>query len=294
MFNKRIINLIFKNMSTITGDNTVLVDKIGGITTIAINRPKQRNCINSVTAKMLEEAITNFENDDGSFAAVLYGTGGNFCSGFDLNEIEGQCDSNTYINHSILASRKSIKKPMVAALNGYTVAGGLELALLCDLRVMEETAILGLYGRRFGVPLVDGGTVRLPAIIGLSRALDLILTGRSVTAKEAFEWGMINRIVACGTSLGQAMQLATCLKKFPQECLRSDRDSTYNAAFLQAYNDILKYEKQNASKVPIKKMIEGAKKFFTGIGKHGKFYDLTEKRISDWEKEYSQTAKSKL
>lgn len=155
--------------------------------------------------------------------------------------------------------------------------------------------------------------MRLPATIGLSRALDLILTGRSLTAKEAFEWGLANRIVACGTGklifpiycnsmlickfalgLGQALQLATCLTKFPQVCLSSDRNSTYNAAFNQAYNELLQYEKEKANSISLKSMVEGAKKFLSGIGKHGKAYNLTEKESFEWEKEFDKAARSKL
>ncbi|CAG9765103.1 unnamed protein product [Ceutorhynchus assimilis] len=291
MLSRRIINSLCKSMSTKAKDkNNILVEKMGLITTIGINRPDKRNCIDKSTSEMLEAAISSFERDPSASVAVLYGTGGNFCSGFDLAEIA----ENEKLNCSLLPSKKTVNKPMIAALSGYTVAGGLELALLCDLRVMEETAIVGLYGRRFGVPLVDGATVRLPAVIGLSRALDLILTGRTLTAKEAFEWGLANRIVACGTGFGQALQLATCLTKFPQDCLNSDRNSTYNAAFNQVYDELLKYEKEKAKSLKVKDIIEGAKKFLSGIGKHGKSYNLKEKESFEWEKEYDKAVKSKL
>lgn len=298
MLNRRLIQIFGRSMSTsATNTSSILVEKLGLITTIGINRPQKRNCIDNSTARLLNIVLTEFEKDDSSHAAVLYGTGGNFCSGFDLEEI-AQIENSTnedYISGlSILSLKRHIKKPMVAALSGYTVASGLELALLCDLRVMEETAVIGFYGRRFGVPLVDGATVRLPAIVGLSRALDLILTGRSLNAKEALEWGLANRIVACGTGLGQAIQLAGSLVKFPQDCLKSDRDSTYNAAFNQLFDELLRYEKENAKKVNFKDIIEGAKKFMSGIGKHGKAYNLTEKESFEWEKAFSSTAKSKL
>ncbi|XP_066248552.1 probable enoyl-CoA hydratase echA8 [Euwallacea similis] len=299
MFFKQLLKTftLTKNMSTIAiNETSVLVDKIGKITTIGINRPEKRNCVDSTTAKLLKRAILNFEEDDSSLTAVLYGIGGNFCSGYDLQEIADVGDSHcrSYSEFSILPLKKMIRKPMVASLSGYTVAGGLELALLCDLRVMEETAVLGLYERRFGIPISDGATVRLPALIGLSRALDLILTGKSLTAKEAFEWGLANRIVACGTGLGQALQLATCLEKFPQDCLISDRDSAYNAAYTQVYEELLKYEKQNANSVKLKSIVEGAKKFLSGIGRHGKSYNLKEKDCNDWEKEFNEFVKSKL
>lgn len=143
------------------------------------------------------------------------------------------------------------------------------------------------------MPLIDGGTVRLQAMVGLSRALDLILTGRSLSAKEAFEWGVANRIVACGTALGQAINLASSLVKFPQECLHADRDSTYNAAFNSAYEDLLDYEKSNALHIIAKESIAGAKQFAGGKGRHGVTYNLKEKPVADWEKEYSKP-KSKI
>lgn len=165
---------------------------------------------------------------------------------------------------------------------------------------MEENAIMGVYCRRFGVPLIDGGTVRLQAMVGLSRALDFILTGRSIDAKEAYSCGLANRIVACGTSsnlilayefcsfiiilgLGQAMQVATSLVKFPQACLNADRNSTYNAAFAESYSKLLKYEQENGLNVIASESIDGAKKFVSGIGRHGKFYNLTEKSLPEWE-----------
>ncbi|ENN72955.1 hypothetical protein YQE_10426, partial [Dendroctonus ponderosae] len=294
------VNYIPRTMSTRTNDkNNILVERLGEVTTIGTNRPDKRNCIDHETAEMLENAIADFEKDNDAHVGVLYGTGGNFCAGFDFDEIANLEDlqkstTDQKAQFSILQSRKFLRKPMIAALSGYAVAGGLELALLCDLRVMEETAVVGLYARRFGVPLVDGGTVRLPAVVGLSRALDLILTGKSLNAKEAFEWGLVNRIVACGTSLGQALQLAVCLAKFPQECLSSDRDSAYNSAFSQVYADLIKYEKDNADNISLKSIVEGAKKFISGVGKHGKTYNLRERDYLDWEKEYNQTAKSKL
>nr|CAD7265927.1 unnamed protein product [Timema shepardi] len=147
-------------------------------------------------------------------------------------------------------TKRFIKKPLVAAISGYAVAGGLELALLCDLRVVEETAIMGVFNRHFGVPLMDGGTVRLQSIVGLSRALDLILTGRAIKAKEAYEWGLANRVVACGTALGQAINLANSLVKFPQVCLQADRTSTYHTAFSSCnIADALLFEWENAKYV---------------------------------------------
>ncbi|KAJ8934431.1 hypothetical protein NQ318_017132 [Aromia moschata] len=492
MFNSKLLRLsvskITRNMTS-NSCNRVLIDKVGQVTTIGINRPEKRNCVDHNTAAQIRNAIEDFEQDDASYAAVLYGTGGNFCSGFDLKEL-ANLENNPEMEHLLqnglmgLAS-KHVKKPMVAAINGYAVAGGLELALMCDLRVMEDTAVIGLYGRRFeklqvieyfkngmknkdlsekykvhhsaiskiihnkdkilqhkesmekyganknvlryssvhvslfekctflwfcekralgepvtglvlkakakqfhasltvdsnfsasngwlarfkkrhgirclnikgeklsaneddanvfreglkaflenhgykldnifngdetslfwkhfptktfvcrneteapGIPLTDGATVRLQATIGLSRALDMILTGRSLGAKEAFEWGVANRIVACGTALGQAINLASSLVKFPQECLLVDRDSTYCAAYNKVYDELSKCAGKDRKKL-IKEAIEGAKKFISGLGRHGKTYNLTERSICDWEKEFSQgaratTPKSKL
>ncbi|PSN33805.1 hypothetical protein C0J52_19371 [Blattella germanica] len=163
-------------------------------------------------------------------------------------------------------SRRMIKKPLIAAVSGYAVAGGMELALMC-------------------VPLIDGGTVRLQALIGLSRAMDLILTGRAIKAQEAYEWGLANRLVACGTSLGQAINLANSLVKFPQECLRADRFSTYNAAFnAKSFDEAVDFEFNNGIPVVLKESTEGAKKFMSGIGRHGKFYNLTDGKQKSMEK----------
>ncbi|XP_044259548.1 probable enoyl-CoA hydratase echA8 [Tribolium madens] len=288
----KISSIIMRRYSN--NPQTVLTEKIGEIVTIGINRPEKRNCVDPSTATLLRNSIEDFENDNTVKAAVLYGTGGNFCAGYDLNSLSQMDNSDTTFNPQgqMGPTLRFIKKPMVAAISGYAVAGGLELALMCDLRVMEETAVLGVYCRRFGVPLIDGGTVRLQAMVGLSRALDLILTGRSLNAKEAFEWGVANRIVACGTALGQAIQLANSLVKFPQECLLTDRNSTYNAAFNSAYLDLLKYEQENGVKVVRTESIAGAKRFVAGVGRHGKSTNLKVPDLKVWEKEFE--TKSKL
>ncbi|EEZ98266.1 probable enoyl-CoA hydratase [Tribolium castaneum] len=288
----RIPSVVIRHYSN--SPKTVLTEKIGEIVTIGLNRPEKRNCIDPSTADLLREAIEDFENDNTLKAAVLYGTGGNFCAGYDLKSLSKVDETQIALNPEgqIGPTLRFIKKPMVAAISGYAVAGGLELALMCDLRVMEDTAVMGVYCRRFGVPLVDGGTVRLQAMVGLSRALDLILTGRSLSAKEAFEWGVANRIVACGTALGQAIQLANSLVKFPQECLLTDRNSTYNAAFSSAYLDLLKYEQENGVKVVRTESIAGAKRFAEGFGRHGKSTNLKVPELKDWEREFE--TKSKL
>lgn len=178
-----------------------------------------------------------------------------------------------------------IKKPMIAAVSGYCVAGGLELALLCDLRVMECDSIMGFYNRRFGVPLVDGGTVRLAPMIGLSRALDLILTGRQITSKEALEIGLANRVVATGTSLGQALNLAQSIAKFPQACVNHDRDSLYNTVYNSNNKDeALDFELMSAGPHVLEEARIGAEKFILDkIGRHGSFADIKEKELLEWE-----------
>ncbi|KAB0800731.1 hypothetical protein PPYR_06470 [Photinus pyralis] len=288
-FKKTPSKILARMMNTVNSMKPpVVVEQLGAVTTIGINRPEKRNCVNVQTAQLLKDAIVNFENDKESLVAVLYGVGGNFCAGYDLAELAGggsSCFTHTDSKESgyMGPTHRFVKKPLIAAVSGYAVAGGMELALMCDLRVIEETAIMGVYCRRFGVPLIDGGTVRLTAMVGLSRALDLILTGRSIEAKEAFDWGLANRIVACGTSLGQAVNLAVSLTKFPQACLLADRKSTYNATFCSVLDQLIEYESEHSFPVIQKESVQGATKFVRGIGRHGKTYNLTEKDLPSWE-----------
>lgn len=246
----------------------ILVEKDKNITLIGINRPQQRNAIDSKTASLLCEAFSAFEADDTSPVAVLYGVGGSFCSGFDILEIS--TDEKEEISVDILMrpegsvgpTRRHIKKPVICGINGYCIANGLELALMCDLRVMEESAVLGFFNRRFGVPMLDGGTVRLPAMIGLSRALDLILTGRPVGSQEAHDIGLVNRIVPTGTALGHALELAMCLSKFPQRALNHDRNSVYSASFeTSTFHQAVQNEVMYTSPEIIEDMQNGIKWF---------------------------------
>ncbi|KAF6041613.1 echA5 [Bugula neritina] len=196
-----------RTYSSHNGRNCIIQSQVGSIQMIAINRPHKRNAVDPETAKYLHEAMQDFEADENTSAAVLYGKDGVFCAGFDLSALasggyqESLVSTVDDVQGPMGPTRFLCSKPVIAAIEGYAVAGGLELALWCDLRVMDETAILGVFCRRFGVPLVDGGTVRLPKLIGLSRALDLILTGREVRAKEALEIGLVNRV--CDTGSGQ-------------------------------------------------------------------------------------------
>ena len=208
------------------------------IMTIGLNRPEKRNSVDTYTGEVLKEAFQDFETDDNMKIAVVHGLGGNFSAGYDLEELsELEEDISNKVAEILMdqgpmgPTKMEFSKPVIAAINGYCVAGGLELAIMCDLRVVEENSKLGFLNRRFGVPLIDGATVRLPALIGLSRAMDLILTGRIIEPKEALEWGLANRVVTTGTAFGQALNLAKEIVKFPQECLKADRESTIYATY---------------------------------------------------------------
>ena len=205
----------------------VLVTRHGRVTVVTIDRPGHRNAVDPATAAALLEAFMAFDADDDSSAAVLTGAGGTFCAGADL-KAAARGDLLTLRPEGpgpMGPTRLHLSKPVVAAIEGYAVAGGLELALWCDLRVVAADAVLGVFCRRFGVPLVDGGTVRLPRLIGQSRALDLVLTGRAVDAEEALRIGLANRVVPTGAALGAAVELAGELAALPQQCLRNDRAS---------------------------------------------------------------------
>ena len=210
---------------------TVRVDRDGPVTTVILDRPERRNAVDRATAEALAGAFRAFDADDSASVAVLTGVGGTFCAGADLKEA---ARGPQHINRMeadgdgpMGPTRLQLSKPVIAAISGHAVAGGLELALWCDLRVMEEDAVLGVFCRRWGVPLIDGGTVRLPRLIGMSRALDLILTGRGVDADEALPMGLVNRVVASTEGREAAETLAKQLAQLPQACLRGDRRSVY-------------------------------------------------------------------
>jgi enoyl-CoA hydratase len=199
-------------------------ERDGPVTTVLLARPQARNAVDGPTAAALADAFRAFEADGSARVAVLAGEGGTFCAGADLKAIGGPGSNRVSPDGDgpMGPSRMRLTKPVIAAISGYAVAGGLELALWCDLRVAEENAVLGVFCRRWGVPLIDGGTVRLPRIIGLGRALDLILTGRPVPAPEALAMGLVNRVVPVGQALAAAQELASELAALPQDCLRSD------------------------------------------------------------------------
>ncbi|PWA10427.1 crotonase/enoyl-CoA hydratase family protein [Pueribacillus theae] len=253
----------------------VLVEKKGKVCTIIINRPEVRNAVDRETARLLADAFRDFESDPDMHTAVLYGNGGAFCAGADLEALSMNAGNRMEMDMSkdgpMGPSRMHLSKPVIAAVSGYAVAGGLELAIWCDLRVMEENAMFGVFCRRFGVPLVDGGTQRLPRLIGMSRALDLILTGRPVDAEEALAIGLANRVVKTGTAREEAEKLAAQIAEFPQICMRSDREAVYRG-FDQDFDKGMQLEfLLGMNVVNSGETVEGATRFAKGEGRHGKF-----------------------
>src|SRR5215472_538079 len=206
-------------------EQAVRVERSGPVTTVYLYRPARRNAVDGPTAVALAAAFRAFDADPDAAAAVLHGEGGVFCSGADLTALGTERGNRVAPDGDgpMAVTRLRLSKPVIAAVSGYAVAGGLELALWCDLRVADESAVFGVFCRRWGVPLIDGGTVRLPRLIGTSRAMDMVLTGRAVGAREALDTGLANRVVADGTSRAAAEELAAELAAFPQRCLREDR-----------------------------------------------------------------------
>jgi enoyl-CoA hydratase len=256
----------------------VIVENSGPVRTIMINRPGARNAVNRATADQLVEAFRAFEKDVSASVAVLFGADGHFCAGADLKAIsEGLAGNVNRLNEDMTKdgpmgpTRMSLSKPVIAAIAGYAVAGGLELACWCDLRVAERNAILGVFCRRFGVPLIDGGTQRLTRLIGMSRALDLILTGRPVDAEEAFGMGLVNRVVEAGKARQAAEKLAAQIAAHPQICMRSDRESVHRGYDLPL-DEAMALEFQMGMKVIRSgETVVGARQFGGGKGRHGKF-----------------------
>ena len=248
---------------------SVNVVRNGPVTTVIIDRPHARNAVDGPTAEALFEAFDEFDRDDSASAAVLWGDHGTFCAGADLKSI-GTSNSNPTQPTGTAPmgpTRMVLSKPVIAAVSGYAVAGGLELALWCDLRVVEEDAVFGVFCRRWGVPLIDGGTVRLPRLIGHSRAMDMILTGRSVDAAEALAIGLANRVVSAGQSRQAAEELAAELARSPQGCLRADRLSALRQ-WGHSEIDAMGFEFGSLSRVA-GESIAGAKRFADGAGRHG-------------------------
>lgn len=254
----------------------ITVQKENRITTILINRPKVKNAVDGETAQALADAFRAFDEDEESYVAILGGLGGTFCAGADLKAVaEGRGNRTEPTGDGPMGpSRMMLSKPVIAAVSGYAVAGGMELALWCDLRVMETNAVMGVFCRRWGVPLIDGGTIRLPRLIGMSRAMDLILTGRPVKADEALQMGLANRVVEEGEALTAAKKIAEQLCAFPQRCMRNDRLSVYEQWNLSLDQALANEFVKGMETIDSKETEIGAKRFASGKGRHGNFGDI--------------------
>ena len=260
--------------------NSIVIERNGKVWTVTLNRPNVRNAVDGETARLLAQAFRAFDADGQACVAVLHGSGGHFCAGADLKAVAGGFGNNAdtlSLNPDMQAdgpmgpSRMQLSKPVIAAVEGYCVAGGLELALWCDLRVASATAIFGVFCRRFGVPLIDGGTVRLPRLIGHSRALDLILTGRPVAADEALSLGLANRVVPTGQALAVALELAAQIGAHPQQCLRNDRASVFGQHNLTLRDALAQEFALGQHTVASGETLHGAGRFAAGAGRHGAF-----------------------
>jgi enoyl-CoA hydratase len=248
--------------------------KDGPVTTITLDRPEVRNAVDRAAAGALAEAFRAFEADSEASVAVLWGAGGTFCAGADLKAFaEGLGNRVAPDGDGPMGpTRMILTKPVIAAVSGHAVAGGLELACWCDLRVVEEDAIFGVFCRRWGVPLIDGGTVRLPRLIGLSRALDMILTGRAVDAAEALAMGLANRVAPKGEALSEAQKLAAQIARFPQATLRGDRRSAYEQEGLELSVALANEFAIGVSSLGAAR--EGAARFAQGLGRGGRFDEI--------------------
>jgi len=252
----------------------VIVETKGCVATVTMDRPDCRNAVDGPTATLLRAAFERFEADDDLRVLVLTGAGGQFCAGADLKAMADPARRNAVEPTGAAPgpmgpTRRAWSKPVIAAIEGHAVAGGLELALMCDLRVAARSAVFGVFCRRWGVPLIDGGTVRLPRIVGAGRALDMILTGRAVPADEALTFGLVNRVVEDGGALAAAQALATQIAEFPQACLRADRASAIRQWDLPL-EDALRLEGAGGFAVVAAEGLAGARRFAAGAGRHGK------------------------
>ncbi len=254
----------------------VLIDRRGPVVTVILNRPEVRNAVDNETAEALAEAFRIFESDETAKVAVLWGAGGSFCAGADLKSVASGERIKRYRlegDGPMGPSRLKLTKPVIAAVSGYAVAGGLELAIWCDMRIVEEDATFGVYCRRWGVPLIDGGTVRLPRLIGQSRALDMILTGRPVGAAEALSFGLANRIVPKGEARAAAEALAEEIARFPEMCMRLDRASVYRQWELP-FDHAMRAEFAAGVEAVKAEGQAGAERFASGKGRGGSFEEI--------------------
>jgi enoyl-CoA hydratase len=252
---------------------SVIVESSGPVAIVTLDRPDCRNAVDGPTAARLREAFEAFEADDSLSVLVLTGAGGQFCAGADLKAMADPARRNVVEPTGRAAgpmgpTRMSLAKPAIAAIEGHAVAGGLELALMCDLRVAARDAVFGVFCRRWGVPLIDGGTVRLPRIVGAARALDMILTGRAVDAAEALSFGLVNRVVDSGGALAAARELAATIAAFPQQCLRADRASALSQWDLPLA-EALRAEGARGFAVVAAEGLAGAARFAAGAGRRG-------------------------
>jgi enoyl-CoA hydratase len=259
----------------------VRIEAIDAVATIVLDRPERRNAVDRPTANALSEAFARFERHADWRVAVLCGAGGTFCAGADLTALDDDARRNElHADGSgpgpMGPTRTPFSKPVIAAISGYAVAGGLELAAMCDLRVVERSAVLGVFCRRVGIPLIDGGTIRLPRLIGLSRALDLILTGRAIGADEAFACGLANRIVDDGMARAAAEQLAAELAGLPQAALLADRRSAYENSPLDDLADALRREGAGGYAAVFSEGMALAARFVDGAGRHGSALDSSD------------------
>jgi len=248
------------------------IERHGPVLVVAIDRPERRNAVDGSAATALREAFTGFDDDPGASVAVLTGRGGTFCAGADLKALaEGDHRPVSQSGPGPMGpTRLELGKPVIAAIEGHAVAGGLELALWCDLRVAAEDAVLGVYCRRFGVPLVDGGTVRLPRLVGHGRAMDLILTGRGVGAAEAIAIGLVDRVTPPGEALAGAVALATEIAAFPQTCMRNDRRAAIAQWGLTEREALANEARVGLETIDSGETMAGAQRFAAGEGRHGR------------------------
>ena len=255
--------------------STVRTDTDGDVFVVTINRPEVRNAVDGPTAALLADAFRAFDADEALHVAVLTGADGTFCAGADLKGVAAgrgnRVDADVTLDGPMGPSRMLLGKPVIAAVVGHAVAGGLELAIWCDLRVAAEDAVFGVYCRRWGVPLIDGGTIRLPRLIGQSHAMDLILTGRGVSGSEARTMGLANRTVPTGTALAAAVELAHQIGAFPQRCMRTDRLSAYDQWSLPLDGALAHETELGLTTIRSGETREGAARFASGAGRHGSF-----------------------
>jgi enoyl-CoA hydratase len=256
--------------------STVRFETDGPVAVVTIDRPRVKNCVDGPTARELADAFRRFDADHALCAAVLVGAGDTFCAGADLKGFFEERGNRLAEDGDgpMGPTRMLLSKPVVAAVEGHAVAGGLELAVWCDLRVAARDAVFGVFCRRWGVPLADGGTIRLTRLIGQSHAMDLILTGRGVSGEEARLMGLANRLVEPGRALEESVALAKQLAKFPQRCMRSDRRSAYDQWSLDLPEALLHETQLGLEVVASGETGEGAKQFATGAGRHGSFEDF--------------------